>query len=119
MFGVEIGWPFQERSCVTSAGMANGIKSIRLRDISDHAVYVRLPSLHAEDGQYGVHSVVLLAVNGLHVESVDFENAKDVAVFHQPLRNAVAVVPHVVCLLVERQPVEGAEIHHLAGCVAL
>ena len=85
--------------------------SLHLRDTSNDAVNIGLPSLHSHDGKNGIHTVVLLAVNGLYIEPVNFENAKDVAILDHALRNAIAVVPHVVRLFVEREPVECAKIH--------
>ena len=91
--------------------MARGMESIHFGHVADHAVHIRFPGLHAHDRKDGVHPVVLLAVNRFHVEAVDFENAEDIAVFNHALRDAIAMVPHVVRLFVEREPVEGSEIH--------
>jgi hypothetical protein len=91
--------------------MEIGRWSVHLRYIANHPFYIGFPRVHPHNGKDGVDAVVLLAVDGLHVKSVDFENAEDISVLNEPLRNAVSVVPHIVGLLIEGEPVEGAEVH--------
>ena len=85
--------------------------SVHLRHLANHLVHIGFPSVHSHDGEDGVDSVVLLAVNGFDVKAIYFENAQDIAVFDHPLRDAISVVPHIVRLLVEREPVESSEVH--------
>ena len=99
---METDWPSQLPTSASAAGMDNGNWSICLGHAANDAIYVRLPGFHAQNGQDGIDPVVLFAVNRFYIESIDFENAKDVSVFYEPLRNAVSVVPHVIRLLVKR-----------------
>ena len=85
--------------------------SVHLRHFANHLVHIGFPSVHAHDWEDGVDTVVLFAVNRLDIKAVDFENAQDVAVFYHALRDAIPMVPHIVRLFVEWEPVEGSEVH--------
>ena len=85
--------------------------SIHLSDVANHTFDIGLPSFHAHDGKDCIDAVVLFAVDRLYIESIDFENAKDVSVFYHALGNTIPVVPHVVGLLIEGKPVESTEVH--------
>ena len=85
--------------------------SVHLGHIANDPIDIGFPGIHAHDGEDGVDPVVLLAVDRFHIETIDLEDAEDVSVLHETLGNAIPVVPHVVGLLVEREPVEGAEVH--------
>jgi len=109
--GVVLGWHFLIAAFDISTRMDIGWMSVYLRDVSNHTVHISFPGIHSHDGQDGIDPVVLLAVDRFYIETVDFENAEDVSVLNEPLGNAVAVVPHVIGLLVEGEPVEGTEVH--------
>jgi len=91
--------------------MGHGRSSVHLSDVANHAFNIGPPGLHSHDGEDRIDAVVLFAVDRLYIESIDFENAKDVSVLYHALGNAVPVVPHVVGLLIEGKPVESTEVH--------
>ena len=82
-----------------------------MQKIRQDLIDVAFPFWQIGNGQDGIDSVVPSAVDGLNVKSIQLENAEDVSVLNEPLGNAVAVVPHVIGLLVEGEPVEGTEVH--------
>lgn len=86
-------------------------QSIELEEIREDLVHISLPLRNVSNGQNGIHTVVPSGVNGLDKEAVDFKDAEDVSVLDDALRKACAVVPHVVGLLIQREPVEGVEFH--------
>ena len=102
---------FPGTSCVTGSGTGVGPGSVHLGHIADHPIHIGFPGLHAHDGQDGIDPVVLFAVDGFHIEPIDLEDAEDVTVFDQALRDAVAVIPHVIRLFVERESIECTEVH--------
>ena len=85
--------------------------SIELEKIREDLVHIPFPLRNVSNGQNGIHTVVASGVNGLDKEAVDFKDAEDVSVLDDALRKACAVVPHVVGLLIQREPVEGVEFH--------
>ena len=74
-------------------------------------VNVAFPFRNVCDGQDGVYAVVSAGVNGFDKEAVDFENAQNIAVLDDALRQADAVVPHVGRFLVEWESIESVEFH--------
>ena len=85
--------------------------SIQFQQVREHLVNVAFPFRNVCDGQDGVHAVVSAGVNGFDKEAVDFENAQNVAVLDDALRQADAVVPHVGRFLVEWESIESIEFH--------
>ena len=90
------------------------IASIQFQQIGEHLIDVALPFRDVGDGENGVDAVVPSGINGLHEETVHFENAKDVAIFDDALSQTNSVVPHVGSFLVEWQSVERVEFHDVA-----
>lgn len=109
--GAVQGWLSRGTSSGITHRMGPGKWSVHLGNVADHAVHISFPGLHAHDGEDGIDTVVLFAVDGFYIESVDLKNAEDVAVLNHALGDAIAMVPHVVGLFIEREPIEGAEVH--------
>ena len=86
---------------------------IDVKKVRQHLINVSLPLRNVRNWQDGIHSIVPSRVYGFYKEPIDLENAKDVAIFDDALRKANAVVPHVTCFLIQREPVEGIEFHGL------
>ena len=87
--------------------------SIDVKKVREYLIDVSFPLWNVRNWQDGIHTIVASRVNGFHKEPIDLKNAKDVAIFDDALRKANAVVPHVTCFLIQKEPVEGVEFHGL------
>ena len=82
-----------------------------MKEVGNDLIDISLPFRQICYGQDGIDAVVTPAVNGLNVEAVQLENAKDVSVFYDALCQAHPMIPHIICFLVEGKSVESCQVH--------
>lgn len=82
-----------------------------MQQIRDNLVYIAFPLRQVCNGQDGIDAVIAPAVNGFHIETVEFKNAEDVAVFNDSLCQTNPVVPHIIRFLVKGKSIESGQVH--------
>lgn len=77
-----------------------------MKEVGQYLIDIPLPLWQIGNRKNRVNPIVSAGIDRFNVEIIQFKYAEDISVLNNTLGMAGAMIPHVVCLFVERQAVE-------------
>ena len=84
-----------------------------MKEVGQPLIHIPLPLWQIGNRKNRIHPVVSARVDCLNIEIIQFKYAEYISILDNTLGMAGTMVPHVVCLFIERQAVERSQVH---GC---